>query len=267
MDGQSSSPFPANHPRFQRLRVIFALVVREMGTTYGRSIGGYFWAIAQPLGGIVLLAVAFSLALRTPPLGHSFLLFYATGIIPFSMFNSMSSGVSGAVKSNRGLLNYPVVSVIDAVIAKFILNLLTLCVVGLILFTGIITAFGLHINFDPAAVTRAMFLAALLGLGIGTLNCVLFGFFPTWKNIWNVMTRPLFIVSSIFFIFEEAPEAFQAVLWFNPLVHIIAIMRTGIFGAYDPQFISYTYVLGVSLSTFMVGAYLLRRHASYLIEQ
>ena len=45
----------------QRLRVIFALIVRDMNVKFGRSVGGYLWAIAEPLGGIVLLAVAFSL--------------------------------------------------------------------------------------------------------------------------------------------------------------------------------------------------------------
>ena len=110
-------------------------------------------------------------------------------------------------------------------------------------------------------------LAALLGLGVGTLNCVLFGFFPTWKNVWSVLTRPLFIVSGIFFTFESVPASFQAMLWWNPLVHVIGLMRAGFYGTYDPQFVSYPYVLGIALGLFVVGAYLLRRHASFLIEQ
>ena len=53
------------------------------------------------------------------------MLFYATGIMPFTMFNTMSEGVAGAVSSNRGLLTYPVVTALDAVFAKFVLNFLT----------------------------------------------------------------------------------------------------------------------------------------------
>jgi capsular polysaccharide transport system permease protein len=260
-------PARTGAPRFQRLRVIAALMIREMGTTYGRSAGGYLWAIAHPLGGIVLLAIAFSLALRSPPLGTSFMLFYATGIVPFSMFNAMSNGAAGAIKSNRGLLTYPVVFAVDAVLAQFLLKLLTLSVVGLIMFTGIILIFDLHVNYNPVAMVRAMFLAAILGLGTGTLNCVLFGFFPTWKTIWAVLTRPLFIISGIFFLFEDAPAEFQALLWYNPLVHVIGDMRMGFFGSYDPQFISYPFVVGLSLVLFTIGLYLLRRHESFLIEQ
>jgi len=269
MASASSPPsLPApGRPRFQRLRVLFALVVREMNVKFGRSSGGYFWAIAQPLGGIMLLSIAFSLALRTPPIGTSFLLFYATGIIPFTMYQAMAGGVSGAIASNKGLLNYPVVSVLDAIFAKFVLNFMTVTLVGLLLFWGIITFQGLHVTLDPAMLVLGTVMASAIGLGVGALNCVLFGFFPTWKNVWAVLTRPLFIVSGIFFTFESAPKAFQEVLWYNPITHAIAVMRAGIFAVYDPQFISLPYVFGLSGGLFVAGAWLARRHAGYLIDQ
>lgn len=268
-----SSPAPPPAPRvvgkarFQRLRVLFALVVREMGTRFGRASGGYVWAIAEPLGGIILLAIAFSLALRSPPLGTSFILFYSTGIIPFHLFNAMSKGVSGAVTSNRGLLTYPVVTALDAVLAKAVLNFMTLAMVATLLFGGIILGLGLHVNLELGAVVLAFVMAAGLGMGVGTINCVLFGFFPTWKNVWNVLTRPLFIISGIFFTFESVPANFQSVLWWNPLVHVIGMMRSGFYGAYDPHYVSIPYVAGIAAGTFLVGAYLLRRHTTYLIEQ
>jgi capsular polysaccharide transport system permease protein len=252
---------------FRLLRVIFALVLREMGTTFGRSAGGYLWAILEPLGGIMLLAIAFGLAIRTPPLGTSFMLFYATGIIPFYMFNNMSKAVSAAVVSNRGLLTYPVVSLLDAVFAKFLLNLLTLLTVAVILFASIVFVSDLDINLDLGAAASAMALAAALGLGVGAINCVLFGFFPTWKNVWSVLTRPLFIVSGVFFTFDSVPKTFQTVLWWNPVTHAIGMMRAGFYGAYDPYYVSLPYALGVAGTTFVVGAYLLRRHTAVLLEQ
>ena len=57
---------PTGGPRFQRLRVIAALIIRDMSARFGRSAGGYFWALAEPLGGILLLSVAFQFALRSP---------------------------------------------------------------------------------------------------------------------------------------------------------------------------------------------------------
>jgi capsular polysaccharide transport system permease protein len=261
------TPRPSGPVRFQRLRIIAALVIREMNTRFGSSLGGYFWAIAEPVGGIALLAIAFSLALRSPPLGSSFLLFYTTGMVPFTMYRNMANGVARAVSSNKGLLKYPVVTALDAVFAKVVLNFLTIFLIATILVAGTIIGFGLHVNLDLAHVALALLMAAALGIGVGTMNCVLFGFFPTWKNVWSVLNKPLFIVSGIFFLYESVPRSFQEVLWWNPLVHVIAVMRQGFYGTYQPQFVSYSYVLGLALTLFVVGAYLLRRHQSSLIEQ
>ena len=259
-------PLRGVRPGFQRLRVITALMLRGMDTKFGRAAGGYIWAIAEPLGGILLLSVAFSLALRSPPIGTSFLLFYATGVVPFRAFNAMAGAVSTSISANRGLLAYPVVDPIDAVFARFALNFMTDFIVAALLFTGIIWINDLHVNLDLATIAGAFVLGSLLGLGVGTLNCVLFGLFPTWKNVWAVLTRPLFLMSGVLFLFEDVPTNFRDILWYNPVAHVISLMRAGFFGAYDPVHVSVTYVLAVAAITFVIGGYLLRRYASLLIE-
>lgn len=251
---------------FQRLRVLFAMVVRETGTKFGRSYGGYLWAIAEPLGGILMLTLVFSFALRRPPMGDNFALFYATGVIPFMLFNNVSHSVAAAVASNRGLLRYPVVTPLDTVLSKFILDFLTMFMVAVLLYVGLILFFGLEVNFDAGSAALAFVLAGFLGLGLGTLNCVLFGFFPTWRNVWNVLTRPLFLMSGMFYTFQSLPMAAQDVLWWNPLIHVVGLMRAGFYGSYEAEYASPLYVLGVSGILFVIGAYLLRRHASVLIE-
>ena len=251
----------------QRLRVLFAMVVREMSTKFGRSWGGYLWAIAEPLGGVVLMTIAFSLALRKPPLGTNFALFYATGIVPFFLFSGVSRSVAVSITTNQGLLRYPVVQPIDAVIAKFFTDFLTMFVVGVLLFSGIIFYYGLPLHVDLAAAFNGFLLMGLLGLGIGTLNCVIFGFWPTWRNIWNVATKPLFIMSGMFYTFESLPPQAQAILWWNPLFHMVGMVRGGFYPGYEPLYVTPLYVLGIAGSTFVVGAYLLRRHASALLER
>ena len=252
---------------FQRLRVLFALVVRETGTRFGRSYGGYIWAIAEPLGGIALLTFAFSLALRRPPIGTNFALFYATGIMPFMLYNNVARSVASAVNTNRGLLRYPVVTALDTVLSKLVLEAVTMIVVGTLLFGGIILFYGLEVRFDPVSVALSCVLAAVLGLGIGTLNCVLYGFFPTWQNFWGVMTRPLVIMSGMFYTFQALPVRAQVVLWYNPIIHIVGLMRAGFYGTYDASYTAPLYVLGFGLIPFVIGAYLLRRHESALIER
>ncbi len=265
--GAIPPPIRAGRPRFQRLRVIAALVLRGMGTRSGRSAGGYLWAILQPLGSTLLIAIAFSLMLRSPPLGSSFILFYATGTIPFRLYSAMASAVAGAINANRGLLAYPVVNPLDAVFAQFVLGFMTDALVAVGILGGIALFTDADINLDLAPAAGAFILAALVGLGVGTVNCVLFGFFPTWKSVWSVLSRPLFLMSGILYLYDSVPTAFQPLLWWNPMVHVIGLMRSGFYGSYDPAYVSVPYVLGVAGTLFLVGGWLLRRHASFLIEQ
>ena len=82
---------------FATPRIISALILREIGTSYGRSPGGYLWALAEPVLGIALLTVIFSIGFRTPPIGVNFPLFYATGLLPFLMFVDLSNKVAQAI--------------------------------------------------------------------------------------------------------------------------------------------------------------------------
>ena len=78
-------------------RVIMALMLREMTTKYGRTPGGYLWAILEPIGMIIVLSFGFSLVMRSPSLGNSFIVFYASGFLVFNHYRSLESVVTKAI--------------------------------------------------------------------------------------------------------------------------------------------------------------------------
>ena len=153
--------------------------------------------------------------LRSPPLGTSFILFYATGTIPFRLYGAMANQVAGAINANRGLLAYPVVNPLDAVFAQFAPRLH-----DRLPGRGRRSSPASRCSPTPTSsstsppAAAAFVLAALLGLGVGTVNCVLFGFFPTWKNVWSVLSRPLFLLSGVLYLYDSVPTALPG----DPLV-------------------------------------------------
>lgn len=237
-----------------------ALMLREMSSTYGNSPGGYLWAILEPLGVIALLSFAFSLLLRAPALGTNFVLFYATGYLPFILYQSVSITVARSIRFSKPLLSYPSVTWLDSVIARFTLNTLTQIVAGFILLVIIISVADTHTVLDIQPILLAICLAALLGLGIGAMNCLLMGIFPVWETIWSIVTRPLFLASGILFLYEDMPPLIQDILWYNPLIHIIGLFRQGMYSLYNPIYISPLYVLGLSLIHVALAFLLLRRY-------
>ena len=117
---------PARIPRRSSSpRVIAALMQREMSTTYGRSALGYLWAVLEPVGGIMVITLVFTLAFRSPPVGTSFPLFFASGVLPFTAFMDTMTKVSSAIRFSRPLLFYPGVTFMDAILARVLMNVLT----------------------------------------------------------------------------------------------------------------------------------------------
>lgn len=262
---RSSKP-PVPRRRFATLRTITALILREMSTTYGRPPGEYLWAVIEPVAGIAVLTVVFSVFLRSPGLGTNFALFYSTGMLPFMAFMAVSGKVAQSLNFSRKLLAYPAVTYIDAVLARFLLTAVTEFMVAFLIFAGILAAFDTRVIPDYPVIAAAMVQAALLGLGVGTLNCWLMTRFPIWQRVWSVLMRPMFIMSCIFFMFEAVPEPFRSILWFNPIIHVVGLARRGFYIGYEAGYVSQLYVLGLSGLTFLIGLMLLRRSYRFLLQ-
>lgn len=259
---------PSALPRrkFASARTIFALMLREMSTRYGQSAGGYIWALLHPFGTILILAIGFSLLVRAPSLGNNFILFYATGFLPFFVFQTISDTVARAMRFNRPLLFYPAVTWVDAVFARFILNLLTDVMLCYILLTGIIAYTQEPVLIAADRILIALGMAAILGFGIGVLNCVLLGLFPVWEQLWAIIMRPMFLASGVIFIYEDMPQMVQNILYFNPLLHVTGEMRAGFYPMYNPEYVSRSFVLAVALIPSALGMLLLRKHHRKILE-
>lgn len=267
----NAAPAPALTPagpiRFASGRVILALMLREMSTRYGRTPGGYIWGILEPLAAILFLSVGFSLVLRSPALGTSFLLFYATGYMPFNLYHTLAGTISASIRFSRPLLKYPAVSWIDAVLARFLLNSLTGILITVILITGILTVIDSRVVLDPLPIVSGMALAMILGLGVGVINCALTGLFPIWEVIWAILSRPLFIASGILYLYDTLPMLAKDVLWYNPLIHITGLMRTGFYPTYTASYVNEIYVLGLSLAFLALGLVLLGRYHREILNR
>ena len=119
--------------------------------------------------------MAFSLLVRAPSLGTSFILFYATGYLPYQIYQKIENSLSSALTYSKALLAYPRVTWLDAVIARFVLNLLTTAMVFFLVVTGILLAIDSRTIIDMVPIVTGLVLVASLGMGVGLINAVLNG--------------------------------------------------------------------------------------------
>jgi capsular polysaccharide transport system permease protein len=228
-------------------------MLREMSTTHGRVPGGYLWAVAEPLAGIALLSVIFAIGFHAPALGTSFPLFYATGLLPFLAFSDITGKLAQALNFSRPLFAYPAVTVFDAILARFILAVLTQLAVASLLIGGILFLSETRATPDLAVLMQAAGLLAALSLGVGVMNCLLIGVMPLWQRIWSIVMRPMFLISGVFFTYGAVPLPWREILWWNPLIHVVGLVRRGLYPGYDASYASPTYVLALGLGVALLA--------------
>jgi len=242
-------------------------MLREMATTYGRSPGGYLWILLEPVAGIATLTFGISFMFRKPPIGVSFELFYATGMLPFLMFTMICNRVSGSITFSRPLLLYPAVTHVDAILARFAVNLLAGLLIFVIVIGGILLFFETRAILDYGSIGLSLLLAATFALCLGTLNAYLFLRFHIWQVFWSIISRPLLLVSGVLFTYEHLPPGLQQILWFNPLMHVVGLMRAGFYPSYNSDYTSPLYVIGVSLALLAAGLLLLRWQIKWILHE
>jgi capsular polysaccharide transport system permease protein len=249
-----------------QLRVIHALIIRETRTRFGDSKLGYGWALLEPILHILVLSLVFSVMMRgRPPIGDEFFIFYYTGIIPYHLFIHTSTSMTYAISSNGSLLQLPLVSTFDVLVARSLLELFTDTLVAVILLAAF-GAVGLGVlPHDLSGVSASVLVVWVFGCGCGFINAVVNGFSKSWDKIWVQLTRLLYFCSGIFYVPGMMPDWIRDILAWNPVLHAVDWFRSSFFEEYDPHWLDRSYLAIVAILTLLAGFGLERalRHRLY----
>ncbi|WP_432823814.1 ABC transporter permease [Trichloromonas sp.] len=251
--------------RIQR-RVVWALMLRETKTLFGKHKLGYLWALINASFTLGIFWVIRELAGAPAPHGLSMPVFLLGGFIPWYLFNETITGAMNSVGGNRALLAYPQVFPIDIIVARALLHgAMYMCVLVFLLTVAWLCGYVIVLH-DPAAMLMALTLALLLGFGVGALCSSFNLMWPTTRLIVPMLLRILFFTSGLFFSVEMAPAYARDILFYNPLSHLIELLRNGMSAGYESRFVFMPYVFGVVLFVLPLGLLLERYSRQFLNE-
>lgn len=234
-------------------RVIAALVLREIHTRYGNRQFGYLWEIIEHVAHILILSVLFMLLQRSAPIGGNFGVFFATGLIPYLLFQHIDRQIMNAAGSNQPLLTFPMVMPFDLIIARTALECATTGVVIMLFLAA-----GFYFNLlAPVDSLFGLFMAfatvIVFAMGIGIINSVIVLNFPSYKTLHSFLIRPFYFMSGIFYVADMLPLEVQHMLFFNPLLHITEWVRSAFFSEYESHFLNKFYVVSISIIFLFAG--------------
>ncbi len=245
-------------------RVVWALMLRETKTLFGKHKLGYLWAVINASFQVGVFWFIREVAGAQPPHGMSTPVFLLGGFIPWLIFNNGVTDGMNAIWANRTLLTYPQLFPLDPLIARVLLQSAMQTVVFAIL---LCTAWGMgqHVEIvTPHAIFISLLLALLLGFGGGAMCSALNLMWPTTSQLVPMLMRLLFFTSGLFFTIVDLPSSLRAILYYNPLTHMIEYMRSGFVTDYGEHYISLSYAFTFALILLVFGLLLERYARRYL---
>ncbi len=172
----------------QKLRLIWALAMKNIRVKYKNSLLGFFWSILNPLIFLLIFNYIFGKAF---PQIQNYPLYAVTGIVVWTLFPVATNAVISSVLENAGILKsiaiapttFPKASLVSSAINFYLL---------LIPFTGIMLWLGLNPGWEALLGIVILHIYLIFILGIGYLLCALNVFYRDIGLLWNTLMPALF---------------------------------------------------------------------------
>ncbi|MFD1952420.1 ABC transporter permease [Sphingomonas arantia] len=238
-----------------QIRVIGALILREMHTRYGRDNIGYLWMIAEPLmlGSVIALLHSGSPAHD----GVSAVAFTVVGYCIFIMFRGIVNRSEGAFESNVPLLYHHQVTMFDVTIARAILEGAGTFLSFLVLLI-IVISLG-YVGFPVRPLYLIMAIGYMLWISTALSLMIVAGTYENTalEKLVHPFTYFTIPISASFYQMAWLPKYYRDILGWIPLPHIFEMARYGMFPGMNLEYVDMTYLTGFCMVTTLLGLLLM----------
>jgi capsular polysaccharide transport system permease protein len=251
-------PTARSHFQIQR-DVIYALLLRELSSSFGKSRGGLFWVMLEPIAHLLVPVLIFTFIRARLVPGVEYPVFLVYGILPFLAFKVICLQMVNGVKAAKGLLAYRQVLLLDVFIAKAI----AYAVIQAIVFTIVLTALSMF-GFEvlpprPLEFVAVLALTVLLAFGLGLVLAAITSLVPDARSIVSIMFMPLYFVSGIIFPVTRFPDEWMKLMAINPVLHLVELSRAMGVPGYEPfKYLSLAYPVTLAFIFTVIGLMLYR---------
>ncbi len=230
-----------------QMRVIGALLMREVLTRYGRHNIGFMWLFVEPMLFTLGVTALWSFAKMHHGSSMPIVAFAITGYSSVLLWRNMPSRCVGAVEPNLALMYHRNVKVIDVFAARILLEAAGATTSFIVLSTFFISIGWMRGPQDIIKILLGWFMTAWFGASLALLMGCLSERTEVVEKLWHPTSYLLFPLSGAAFMVDWLPPTFQKVVLCLPMVHGVEILREGYFGSQVHSHYNFTYMASVCL--------------------
>lgn len=214
-----------------QMRVIGALLMREVLTRYGRHNIGFLWLFFEPMMFTLGVTALWSLANLSHSSKLPIVAFALTGYSAVLLWRNMPGRCSNAIEPNLSLMYHRQVRVIDLFISRLILEAAGATTSFVTLTLLFMTIGWVKAPEDVLKVMLGWFMLIWFGSSLALTIGALSARSELVDKIWHPVSYLLFPLSGAAFMVDWLPPTAQKMVLLLPMVHGVEILREGYFGS------------------------------------
>lgn len=213
-----------------QMRVIGALLMREIITRYGRNNIGFLWLFIEPLMITMFIVVMWKFMRADQVSSLNIVAFVLTGYPMAMMWRNASNRAIGAISGNMSLLYHRNVRVLDTILARVLLEVAGATIAQIAIMAILLAMRWIEWPVDIFYMLLAWLLMALFALGLGLVICSIAFKFDAFGKLWGTFSFVMLPLSGAFFFVSTLPQQAQEYVLWIPMVHGTEMFRQGYFG-------------------------------------
>lgn len=250
-----------------QVRVIKALMIRELTTRFGRENIGFLWVMVEPLLFAGLVGLVWTWMKGPEDHGVSVVAFVVSGYIPLTLLRNSFGRCTNIFVANGSLMYHRQIKILDFVFVRVLIEFIGAMMAYL--FIGAILAYaGLFpIPADLGYVIGGWLLYALFVLSMCFIVAPLSEMSEVLEKLLPVTIYISIPFSGTFnMVSWLTPEVREIMLW-SPMVNAVEMMRYGLFGNAVRPYYNLTVPLMSSMICMVIGLALCRHVRRTLVVE
>jgi len=213
-----------------QLRVIHALMIRELITRFGRENIGFLWVMAEPLLFAGLVGLLWHFTHGSTEHGVGVIAFVATGYIPITLFRHGVARSVAVFTVNQSLLYHRQIKIVDFILSRFIIEFLGGMMAYLFMAVVLIGFGEFPIPSDLGLLIAGWLLYSLFCLSVCLIIAPLSEMSEAMEKFIPVTTYIMIPFSGLFYMVSWMTPGARDFLLLSPFVNGMEMMRKGIWG-------------------------------------
>jgi capsular polysaccharide transport system permease protein len=242
-------------------RVLYALLMREVITRFGRENLGVLWLVAEPMIFTLGVATLWTAAGLRHSSAIPIVAFAVTGYSSVLMWRNAASRCGMAIEQNKTLLYHRNVQVIDVLLTRIAVEIGGATGSFIVLSAFFIFVGWMPMPADMLQVVFGWLMLAWFGASLALMIGAGTAFSDVVERLWHPAAYLLFPMSGAAFMVDWLPSNLQEVVLLLPMVHGVEVLRQGYFGNVVRPHYDIGYMATCSLGLSLAALHLLREAA------